>query len=380
MPRGGRPAPAGERDALFMARALALAARGLGETNPNPAVGCVVVRGGRVVGEGFHPRAGGPHAEVVALREAGPRARGATLYVTLEPCAHHGRTPPCAPLVRDSGVARVVAAVRDPFPLVRGRGLALLRAAGVDVSVGTLAAAAERLNGPFLTSARLGRPYVLLKAATTLDGRIATASRRSRWITSAAQRAQARWLRRLHDAVLVGVGTALADDPLLLPAPRTRRAFTRVVLDSRLRLAPTSRLVRSVSPRAPVVVVTTAAAARSPRAGHLAALGVATLPVGVDSDGRLRLDETLAALRQRGVSSVMVEGGSEVLGGFLRARLVDEVALFRAPILLGGRGSLPAFGGDDPADVADGLGVVPAPSAPFPWPWTPRFELWRPRR
>jgi diaminohydroxyphosphoribosylaminopyrimidine deaminase/5-amino-6-(5-phosphoribosylamino)uracil reductase len=277
-------------------------------------------------------------------------------------------------------VARVVAAVRDPFPLVRGRGLALLREAGVEVAVGTLAEAAERLSAPFLTASRLGRPYVLLKAATTLDGRIATASGRSRWITSPTQRAQAHWLRRLYDAVLVGIGTALADDPLLLPVPRPRRPFTRIVLDSRLRLPPASRLVRTVSGRAPVVVVTTAAAARSPRAGHLVARGVDVLPAGVDAEGRLRLDETLEALRARGVTSLMAEGGSEVLGGFLRARLVDEIALFRAPIVLGGRGSRPAFGGEDPEDLAEGLRVVPLAAAPFPWPWPPRFELWRPKR
>jgi diaminohydroxyphosphoribosylaminopyrimidine deaminase/5-amino-6-(5-phosphoribosylamino)uracil reductase len=363
-----------------MARALSLAARGLGETNPNPAVGCVVVRGDRVVGEGFHARAGGPHAEVAALRQAGPRARGATLYVTLEPCAHHGRTPPCAPLVRDAGVARVVAAVRDPFPLVRGRGLGLLREAGVAVAVGTLAGAAERLSAPFLAAARHGRPYVLLKAATTLDGRIATASGRSKWITSPAERAQARWLRRLHDAVAVGIGTALADDPLLLPAPRTRRPFTRVVLDSRLRLPTTSRLVRTASARAPVVVVTTAASARSPRAGPLTACGVEILTAGADAGGRLRLDEALATLQGRGITSVMVEGGSELLGGFLRARLVDEIALFRAPIVLGGRGSRPAFGGDDPEELVEGLRVEPLAAGPFPWPWPPRFELWRPAR
>jgi len=378
--RGARRAAWTARDELFMARALSLAARGLGETNPNPAVGCLVVRGGRVVGEGFHARAGGPHAEVAALRQAGPLARGATLYVTLEPCAHHGRTPPCAPLVRDAGVARVVAAVRDPFPLVRGRGLALLREAGVEVAVGTLAGAAERLAAPFLAAARLGRPYVLLKAATTLDGRIATASGRSKWITGPAERAQGRWLRRLYDAVAVGVGTALADDPLLLPAPRTRRSFTRVVLDSRLRLPPTSRLARTASARAPVVVVTTAVAARSPRAGRLAAGGVDVLTAGVDAEGRLRLEEVLVALQGRGITSVMVEGGSEVLGGFLRARLVDEIALFRAPIVLGGRGSRPAFGGDDPDDLAEGLRVEPLAAAPFPWPWAPRFELWRPAR
>ncbi len=366
------------RDRALMARALELAARGLGETNPNPVVGCVVARGGRVLGEGWHGRAGGPHAEVLALRAAAGRARGATLYVTLEPCAHAGRTPPCAPLVRDSGVARVVVATRDPFPAVAGRGLALLRRAGVEVVTGVLAAEAARLNERFLGAARLPRPFVLLKAAITLDGRIATASGHSRWITSPAQRAQARWLRRLHDAVLVGVGTALADDPLLLPSPRLRRPFTRVVLDSRLRLPEASRLARTASPRTPVLVLTCAADGARRRA--LERRGVSVVRVGGDA-GRVALGPALEALRERGIWSLMVEGGSEVLGSFLGARLLDQVALFRAPLLLGGRGSRPAFGGDDPDEIASALRVAPLPAQPaFPWPWPPQFELWRPRR
>ncbi len=374
---GGSTRARAARDGRFMRRALALAARGLGETNPNPAVGCLVVRGGRVLGEGWHERAGGPHAEVVALGQARERARGATLYVTLEPCAHSGRTPPCAPLVRDAGVARVVIATSDPNPLVRGRGLALLRRAGIVVTTGVLAAEASRLNERFLRCARLGRPFVLLKAATTLDGRIATASGSSKWITGPAERRQARWLRRLHDAVLVGVGTALADDPLLLPAPRTRRQLTRVVLDSRLRLPLGSRLVRSASARQPVLVVT---CSNDPeRRRKLTAAGVTVVCVAAEH-GRVSLPAALQALHERGLTSVMVEGGSEVLGAFLAARLLDQVALFRAPILLGGRGSRPAFGGADPRQIGDGLRLVPVPAEPsFPWPWSPRFELWRPR-
>ncbi len=365
-------------DQSLMRRALALAARGLGETNPNPVVGCVVARGGRVVGEGFHSRAGGPHAEVVALQMAGARARGATLYVTLEPCAHHGRTAPCAPLVRDAGVARVVAALRDPFPLVAGRGLLLLRRGGLAVETGLLAPEAARLNERFLAWARLSRPFVLLKAALTLDGRIATASGRSKWITGAAERRQARWLRRLHDAVLVGVDTALADDPLLLPSPRTRRPFTRVVLDSRLRLPATSRLARTSTRRTPVIVVSCAPDPRRRRALETAGVEVVAVPA---EGGRVSLPAALGALGARGITSLMVEGGGEVLGSFLERRLVDQVALFRAPLLMGGRGSRPAFGGSDPLDVGDALRLEPVPEEPaFPWPWPPRFELWRPRR
>lgn len=364
-------------DEGFMRRALELAARGLGETNPNPVVGCLVVRDGRVVGEGFHARAGGPHAEVVALRAAGEHARGATLYVTLEPCAHHGLTPPCAPLVRDAGIARVVVATRDPDPRVSGRGLALLRRAGVRVETGLCAAEAQALNARFLTAARERHPYVLLKAALTLDGRIATASGRSKWVTSPAQRRQARWLRRLHDAVLVGVGTVLADDPLLLPLPRTRRPLARVVLDTRLRLPLGSRLVRTASPSWPVVVLC-GPASPAARRRALEARGVTVVTCRARA-GRVDPAAGLAALRSLGLTSVMVEGGSEVLGSFLAARLVDEVVLFRAPLLLGGRGSRGAFGGPDPARIEDALRLEPLPAAQaFPWPWPPLFERWRP--
>lgn len=375
---------ASPEDARWMRRALALARRGLGETNPNPMVGCVIVRGGRLVGEGFHAAAGGPHAEVVALEQAGSRARGATLYVTLEPCAHVGRTPPCAPLVRESGVRRVVAALRDPNPLVDGKGLGLLRRAGVRVTTGVLEDEARLLNERFLVSAREGRPFVLLKAALTLDGRIATALGASKWITSPAQRAQARWLRRLHDGVLVGIGTVLADDPRLLPSPRTRRPFTRIVVDSRLRLPPEGRLARSAGGRTPVLVVT---ASRDPLArARLEGAGVEVVPVGLDH-GRVSLPRLLHALWQRGLRSLMVEGGSEVLGSFLAARLVDQVALFRAPLLLGGRASRPAFGGQDPGTIADALRLQPTSplvhrtsAARFPWPRPREFELWYPRR
>lgn len=356
-------------DARFMRRALRLAARGLGETNPNPAVGCVIVRGGRVVAEGFHARAGGPHAEVVALARAGQRVRGATLYVTLEPCAHHGRTPPCAPLVAAAGLRRVVVALRDPNPRVDGRGLRLLRRAGLLVASGVCAAEARALNEPFLVSAAKRRPYLLLKAAVTLDGRIATASGDSKWITGEAERRAARRLRRRHDGVLVGIGTALRDDPLLLPEPRTRRPFHRVVLDSRLRLPVGSRLVSSVG-LGPVWVVTRRCAPAARRRA-LERRGVRVLAVA-SRRGRPLLRAALRALFRRGVTSLMVEGGSEVLGSFLHERLLDALALFRAPLLLGGRNSKPVFGGPDPARIGAALRMRPQAPA------LAGFELWRP--
>lgn len=341
-------------DARWMQRALHLAARGVGETNPNPAVGCVIVAHGRAVGEGWHRRAGGPHAEVVALEAAGPKARGATLYVTLEPCVHEGRTPPCAPRVREAGVRRVVAAMRDPNPLVNGRGLALLRRAGIVVRLGVLGEEAALLNERFAVSVRAGRVFVLLKAALTLDGRIATAGGDSRWITSPRQRREARALRRLHDAVAVGIGTALADDPLLLPSARVHRPFPRVVFDSRLRLPPGSRLVRS-APSSPVWVLC-GRAGRS-RRGLLERRGVTVIEG--PGRGRVPLKWALRELWRRGIRSLMVEGGAELLGSFLAERLFDQVALFRAPLLLGGRGSLSAFGGPDPGRIAQAVRLSP---------------------
>lgn len=362
-------------DAGYMRRALALAEKGLGETNPNPAVGCVLVRGGRVVGEGYHLRAGGPHAEVVALRAAGARARGATAYVTLEPCAHQGRTPPCAPALVEAGVARVVAALRDPNPQVRGRGLGLLRRAGIALEVGVEEAPARWLNRRFLTAQTRQRPFVLLKAALSLDGRIATARGESKWLTSTEQRRAARALRRLHDGLVVGIGTVLADDPLLLPTPRTRRPFVRVVLDPALRLPPAGRLASSAG-RHPVWVVCRPGADARRRRLEAAGVRLLTLP------GRGRPDpaRVLAALWDEGLRSVMVEGGSEVLGSFLAAGAVDEVALFRAPLLLGGRRALPAFAGPD-RPLAEALRLRPLAPPAGASPEIPRglCELWRPR-
>jgi diaminohydroxyphosphoribosylaminopyrimidine deaminase/5-amino-6-(5-phosphoribosylamino)uracil reductase len=370
------------RDVRFMRRALALAARGLGETNPNPAVGCVIVRHGRVVGEGFHERAGEPHAEVTALLRAGRRARGATAYVNLEPCAHVGRTGPCAPLLAARGVRRVVAAMRDPNPRVNGRGLRLLRRAGIQVEVGTLEAEALLLNEPFVVSIGQRRPFVLLKAALTLDGRIATAGGESKWITSPAQRREARGLRRRFDGVAVGIGTVLADDPMLLPSPRVRRPFHRIVFDSRLRLPPRSRLARSAR-SSPVWVLTRGGDPR--KRARLERLGVAVIQL--PGRGRVPAAAALRELYARGLRSLMVEGGSELTGSFLSEGLFDQVALFRAPLLLGGRASVAAFGGPDRARLSEAARLsrrsprlrgrlAPAPAkGPTPGP---SYEIWYP--
>jgi len=354
-----RSAPLLEDDRKWMRRAVRLAARGQGETNPNPLVGCVVVKGGRVVGEAWHRRAGGRHAEVQALARAGAKARGATLYVNLEPCVHHGRTPPCAPLLIEAGLRRVVAAMRDPDPRVDGRGVALLRRAGIAVTLGLLEDEAAALNERFVVAARRSRPYVTLKAALTLDGRIATARGESKWITSPAQRRDARRLRGLHDGVAVGIGTVLADDPMLLPQPRVTRPFYRVVFDSRLRLPPGGRLARSAR-SSPVWVVCAKAEARKRAALERKGVTVLEQP---SRGARVSLARAVRELWRRGIRSLVVEGGSELLGAFLAARLVDAVALYRAPVILGGREGVPAFGGPAAPRLADALALRPASAA-----------------
>jgi diaminohydroxyphosphoribosylaminopyrimidine deaminase/5-amino-6-(5-phosphoribosylamino)uracil reductase len=321
---------------------------------------------------------------VEALRAAGARARGATVYVNLEPCAHHGRTPPCAPELERAGVRRVVAAMRDPHAAVDGRGFAVLKRNGVSVRSGVLEPDALLLNERFVVAARQPRPFVLLKAGLTLDGRIATAAGQSQWITSTAQRGAARRLRRLFDGVAVGIGTVLADDPLLLPRPAVRRPLHRVVFDSRLRLPLGSRLVRSAR-TAPVWVVTAGGAARHRVALERAGVRV-LIPPGARRGRRLHLGRSLRTLRGEGVWSLMVEGGSTLLGALLAERLFDQVALFRAPLLLGGAGSRSAFGGPDPRrlDQAVHLGrehpltgrAERGPGLPGP----ALCELWYPRR
>jgi diaminohydroxyphosphoribosylaminopyrimidine deaminase/5-amino-6-(5-phosphoribosylamino)uracil reductase len=357
-----------------MDRALALAARGLGTTNPNPLVGAVLVRDGKVVGEGYHRRAGGPHAEVVALARAGARAPGATLYVNLEPCAHHGRTPPCAPLVARAGVARVVVATRDPNPLVGGKGLLALRRLGVRVEAGVRSAEARALNRPFLEGFSLSRPFVVLKAALTLDGKIAAHAGESGAVTSAGQRRLARRLRGVHDAVAVGIGTVLADDPLLLPAPRPARPFRRIVFDTHLRLPPSSLLARTA--RLSPVTVVCGPGARGRRALLAAGVEILEAPSGRSGVG---LAAALRCLQRMGVRSLVVEGGSALLGSFLDLRILDEVALFRSPTLLGGERSLPAFGGRGAPSLGKALRLRPVPLAQrYPGFPAGSFELFRP--
>ncbi|SFM41987.1 diaminohydroxyphosphoribosylaminopyrimidine deaminase [Ectothiorhodospira mobilis] len=327
------------QDHAFMGRALQLAARGLYTTDPNPRVGCVLVREGQVVGEGFHARAGEAHAEVLALRAAGEEARGATAYVTLEPCSHHGRTPPCADALAAAGVARVVAAMVDPNPRVAGRGLARLRAAGVQVESGLLEAEARELNPGFIRRMERGRPWVRVKLAASLDGRTAMADGESRWITGEAARADVQRLRARASAVLTAMGTVAADDPRLnlrltpadlgIDAPVRQPA--RVVLDRTGRLSPGARLF--APPGGPVWVFTAQEALERQRAAlEAAGARVDAVPL---RDGHLDLTAVLQALAAREVNEVHLEAGPTLAGALLQAGLMDECVLYLAPHLMG---------------------------------------------
>jgi diaminohydroxyphosphoribosylaminopyrimidine deaminase/5-amino-6-(5-phosphoribosylamino)uracil reductase len=320
-----------------MARALALAAQGLGRTWPNPPVGAVFVRGGRIVGEGWHTRAGAAHAEVEALRRAGRRARGGTLYVTLEPCTHHGRTPPCVEALLPLGLRRVVVAMPDPNPRVRGRGIRRLRAAGVPVTLGTGAAQARVLTAGYCALVLRGRPHVTLKLAATLDGRIATAAGASRWITGPAARALAHGLRDVSDAVLVGAGTVRADDPrLTCRLPGGHDPLRVVLAGPRLDQPPRARVLRAGT----VVVAPRGAPAARVRALRRRGVDVLLLPA---RRGRVAFADAARALGARGITALLVEGGGEVAAAAIRAGVADRLILFLAPVLFGGD-AVPAIG------------------------------------
>lgn len=322
-------------DESFMRAALRAGRRGLGRTSPNPPVGAVVVRKGEIVGTGFHNKAGEPHAEREALRRAGPAARGGTVYVTLEPCNHHGRTPPCTEGLLDAGVQRVVIGTTDPNASVRGGGAARLRRAGIAVTTGILRAACDELIAFWRKHNATGKPFVTLKLAATLDGRIATASGESRWITAEASRRYVHELRNRYDAVLVGAGTALADDPALTCRARGGRNPVRVVLDGRLRLRTSLQLVKTAE-----VIPTLVVTGRSAPLRRVEALQRAGVEVvqSADRAGELSWARVLTLLGKRDLASVLVEGGAATASSLLVARAVDRLHLFLAPKLIGGDG------------------------------------------
>ena len=341
-----------ERDARHLLRAVELAAEARGHTSPNPLVGAVVVKHGRAIGEGFHAAAGEPHAERVALEACAEDPAGATLYVSLEPCAHEGRTPPCTEAILEAGIARVVVASDDPSEKAAGRGLGVLRDEGVRVQVadGQAAAAARLLNQPFRKHARTGRPLVVFKSAMTLDGRVATRTGDSRWISGEASRARAHRWRAESDAVAVGIGTALRDDPQLTARVEgVARQPRRVVFDSEGRLPVDGALVRSAG-EVPVIAVCSRAAKRT-ALDALRAAGVEVVVVSGENEAA-RVRSALDELGAMDIQSLLLEGGPHLAGAFLEAGEVDEARLFIAPILAGGRDARAAVEGQGAEDVA----------------------------
>jgi diaminohydroxyphosphoribosylaminopyrimidine deaminase/5-amino-6-(5-phosphoribosylamino)uracil reductase len=338
-----------ELDPWHMRRALSLAEQGQGRVEPNPMVGCVIARGAEIIGEGWHARYGGPHAEVAALEIAGARAAGAVMYVTLEPCCHHGKTPPCIDAILAAGVREVVVAQQDPFPRVAGGGIAALRAAGVRVDVGVLEEEARQLNAPYRKLLAEQRPWVIAKWAMTLDGKLATSTGASRWISGEASRQIVHQLRGRVDAILIGRGTAEADDPLLVARPPGPRVAVRVVVDTRASLSVNSQLVRTA--RQVPLIVAAAADAADENVDRLSAAGCEVLRLA-GADHAARLDSLLAELGKRQMTNVLVEGGSELFGALADAQQIDEAHAFIAPKFIGGAAALTPLGGAGVEDMA----------------------------
>jgi diaminohydroxyphosphoribosylaminopyrimidine deaminase/5-amino-6-(5-phosphoribosylamino)uracil reductase len=328
-------------DKRWMKRVLRLAEKGRGRTSPNPMVGAVLVRDDQVVAEGYHSRAGGPHAEIVALRKAGEQSRGATLYLNLEPCTHHGKTPPCAPVVIEAGLKRVVIGMKDPNPLVNGKGVEALTRAGVDVEIGILDKECRRLNEAFCKYIVNQQPFVILKVASSLDGKIATRNGESQWITGEASRRFVHRLRNQVDGVIVGIGTVLKDDPMLTARIRGGKDPYRVILDSRLRIPEEAKVVK-ISP-ARTIIATTELASRE-RIEKLEKEGVRVL-IFNSKQGRVDLKSCLSKLGEMGMVTLLVEGGNQLNGSFLDEGLIDKIIFSLSPKLIGDPQALGIFGG-----------------------------------
>lgn len=346
-----------------MKRALSLAARGKGKTNPNPMVGAVIVNHGRIVGEAYHQQAGKPHAEILALHHAGPRARGGVLYVTLEPCCHiHKRTPPCVPLLIQSGLTRICVAMADPNPQVRGQGIQMLKRAGFQVSVGVLEEEAQQLNAVYRHWITTGRPFVILKGAMTLDGKIATKTGQSQWITGDQARQDVHRVRSQVDAVIVGIGTVLADNPELSARGsknasklRMGRQPVRVVLDSQLRIPLTAKVLQCVHEQ-PTILCTTKEA--SPKKIQTLKDRGIQVWVATQKSGMVSLKAALGKLGKAGMSTVLLEGGSTLNASALHEGLVNQVRLYVAPQLLGGQDAKSLIGGLSPKTIGQAWRLV----------------------
>lgn len=324
------------KDEEFMRMTLSLARKGLGTTSPNPMVGALVVKGQKIVGEGYHKKAGLPHAEVAALEAAGPAARGATLYVNLEPCCHQGKTPPCVGAIVKAGIKKVVVAMRDPNPLVLGKGIEQLKRAGIDVKVGLLEAEARLLNEAFITVKEQNRPFILMKAATSLDGKIATKIGESRWISNEESRKYANKLRSTMDGVMVGINTVILDNPMLVPRiTKPKRYPVRIVLDSKLRIPLTCQLVKTADRYRTMIFALNDA--RTEKESRLKSMSVEVVRVGPGENGRISLAEVCKGLVERDITSVLLEGGGELNSSLLKEGFVDKIVFFYAPKIIGGK-------------------------------------------
>lgn len=340
-------------DEKYMSMALRLAAKARGRTSPNPMVGAVVVRNNRVIASGYHKKAGDPHAEAIALKKAGKAAQGATLYVTLEPCSHTDkRTPPCTPLVMYSGVKRVVVAMIDPNPRVSGGGLSALRTAGIEVATGVLEGEAKKLNEAFIKHITTGMPFVTLKIAQTLDGRIATASGESKWITGAPAREEGHRLRDVNDAILVGINTILKDNPSLTTRIPKGRDPIRVVVDSKLRIPLSAKVITQKS--SAKTIIATLAATPKAKIKRLQDAGAEVMLIK-SAQGRVDLRDLMQKLGRLDIMSVLIEGGAEVNASSLRSGLVDKVVMFIAPLLMTGEDSLCSIGGASPRKLGQAI-------------------------
>lgn len=320
-------------DEYYMRKALRLARRGLGKTNPNPMVGALVVRNGEIIGYGYHRRYGESHAEINAIRDAGGEISGATLYVTLEPCCHYGKTPPCVDALLQGNIGRVVIGTVDPNPLVNGKSIGILSRRGVETKVGVLEEECRKLNEVYFKYIQTALPFVTLKFAQTLDGRIASATGNSHWISSASSRRLAHRLRSLYDGILVGLGTVLADDPQLTVRLVKGRNPIRIVADSRLRIPLSAKVLRDQDVT-PTIIATTPRADRE-RFSSLKEMGIEVLTVDEDERGEVDLKDLLKSLGKRGISSVLVEGGASIITSLLHQRLVDKMVIFIAPKIMG---------------------------------------------
>jgi diaminohydroxyphosphoribosylaminopyrimidine deaminase/5-amino-6-(5-phosphoribosylamino)uracil reductase len=340
------------KDIQYMKMALRLARKGLGRTSPNPVVGAVVVRKGMVVGQGFHQKAGGPHAEPIALAQAGEKARGATLYISLEPCNHFGRTPPCTQAILESGIRKVVFGMADPNPTVEGRGADWLRSRGIDVVQGVLEEDCRRLNEVYIKWIKTGLPFVILKAAVSLDGRIATRTGDSKWISNEKSRLLVHGIRNQVDGVLVGIGTVVKDDPWLtvrLSKGKIKDPL-RIVLDPRLRIPPKARILKG--PAKTVIITGGKVVPDKRQAIEKKGVEILSLPC---RDGHISIKKMMTLLGKKGITSLLVEGGAEVYGAFLDERQADKLVVFITPCLIGGRKAKGMIGGIGAASISEAL-------------------------